>query len=360
MDFIGLEKQTLALKQDFTSGFEQLLTHCSFVNGPEIGELEEKLANLVGVKHCIATSSGTSSLLLSLLALGIGNQDEVIVPNFSFFSTAGVVSLVGATPVFVDITLDTFNLDAQKITQRITPKTKAIIPVNLYGQCADMDEINRIANQHSLHVVEDAAQSLGATYKGKFSGSLTKIGCTSFHPTKPLGAAGDCGACFTDDNEIAQILKELRNHGSKDRYYHVRLGTNARMASIQAMVLLCKLKIFGTELERRRTLAQNYQQRLSKFYKIPQIKEYNQSSFAQYTLMVKGRENLVQYLEKKGVPTSIHYPRTISDQPYYQNLQSDTPNAQKVAKENLCLPIHPYLSDEEQEIVIEALLDYQG
>jgi len=358
MQFIDLKKQAARIENRVLERFKAVLNHGNFIMGPEIAELESQLAKFVNVEHALALSSGTDALLIALMALDVGHGDEVITTPFSFFATAEVISLLGAKPVFVDIDKDTYNIDPNLIEAAITPKTKAIMPVSLYGQCADFDEINAIAKKYNLPVIEDAAQSFGATYNGRKSCGLTTIGCTSFFPSKPLGCYGDGGACFTNDAELNKRMQEIRIHGQSKRYYHTSLGINGRMDTIQAAILLEKLAIFNEEVDLRQQVAARYKQLLPGYVKKQKIKDVNTSVFAQYTIEVENREQVQQKLQDLKVPTAVHYPLGLHEQPIFKKLYSDTqnfPNTEAAARRVMSIPMHPYLTFAEQEMVSVAL-----
>jgi UDP-2-acetamido-2-deoxy-ribo-hexuluronate aminotransferase len=327
--------------------------------GPEVYELEEKLAAYVGVKHCISMANGTDSLMIALMAFGIGQGDEVITTPFTFIATAEVTAFLGATPVFVDIDPKTYNLDPSKLEQAITPKTKAIIPVSLYGQCADMDAINAIANKYGIPVIEDAAQSFGATYKGKKSCGLSTIGSTSFFPTKPLGCYGDGGACFTDDDELAEKLSQIRLHGQDRRYHHPTIGVNGRLDTIQAAVLLAKLEIFDEEVQLRQDVAARYTKALRDIVVTPYIAEGNTSVYAQYTVQVDSREQVQEKLKEAGIPTAVHYPIPLNLQPVFADLnqpEGSFPIAERIAKRVMSLPMSAWVSEMGQDEIVGVFL----
>lgn len=361
MKFIDLNKQYQQIKSVVDAGIQAVLDHGQFIQGPEISQLEQHLARYVGVKHCIAMSSGTTALQVALMALGVGPGDEVITSSFGFFATAEVVMLLGAKPVFVDIDPQTYNLNPALIESAITDKTKVILPVSLYGQCADMDAINQIA-QHNIPVIEDAAQSFGARYKGKRSCGLSEIGCTSFFPSKPLGAYGDAGACFTDDDQIADKIRRVINHGQDGRYNHIELGINGRMATLQAPVLLAKMSIFDNELEQRQQVAKWYADAFAEedLVHLPIIESHNYSAIAQYTIAVQDRDHLQQQLKERGIPTAVHYPKGLHQQPFFlQACPRDwhLPNTEQAASQVLSLPFHPYIQQSEVEHVAEVMLE---
>lgn len=358
MQFIDLKTQANRVEEKIFARFKTILNHGAYIMGPEIVELEHALANFVGVEHALAVSSGTDALLIALMALDIGAGDEVITTPFSFFATAEVIALLGAKPVFVDIHPDTYNIDVSGIEAKINEKTKAIMPVSLYGQCADFDEINAIAKKYNLPVIEDAAQSFGATYKGRQSGGLTTIGCTSFFPSKPLGCFGDGGACFTNDAELAARMNEIRTHGQSKRYYHTRLGINGRLDTIQAAILLEKLVIFPEEVQLRHQVAARYQQLLPVDVKKPMVRSFNTSVFAQYTVEMSERDVVQQVLQEKGIPTAIHYPLGLHEQPIFKELyptKQSFPKTEHAARRVISLPMHPYLTLSEQQEICKAL-----
>jgi UDP-2-acetamido-2-deoxy-ribo-hexuluronate aminotransferase len=300
----------------------------------------------VGVQHCIGVSSGTDALLIAMMALGIGPGDEVITTPFTFIATGEMIALIGAVPVYVDIDPRTYNLDPALIEAAITPRTRAIVPVSLYGQCADMDAINAIAERHRLPVIEDAAQSFGATYKGRQSCGLSHIGCTSFFPSKPLGAYGDAGACFTDDESLAKAMREIRVHGQDRRYHHPRIGINGRLDSLQAAVLLAKLAIFPDEVAARARIGARYSELLAGSGCVtPYIEPHNTSVYAQYTIAVADREGLIARLSAAGIPTAVHYPIPLHRQPAFAGLAHTAVSvADRAAARVVSLPMHPYLT----------------
>ncbi len=358
MHFIDLKKQYSLIENNILNSIKKVLDHGQYIMGPEIAELEQKLASFVGVKHAIVNASGTDALFMALMALNIQPGDEVITSPFSFFATAEVISLCHAVPVFVDIDPLTYNLDPMQLEAAITKKTKAIIPVGLYGQCADHDAINTIADQYGIPVIEDAAQSFGATYKGKYSCALSTIGCTSFFPSKPLGGYGDSGACFTNDDEIAQRLIEIRIHGQNARYCHSRIGINGRMDTIQAAILIEKMKIFPEEIKLRQQVAQRYDQMLSSLVKTPHILPHNTSVYAQYTIEVENREVFQKAMQAEGIPTAVHYPVAMHQQKalsYLNYKTGDFPHAEKSSHHVISLPMHPYLDESEQLKVVSSV-----
>jgi UDP-2-acetamido-2-deoxy-ribo-hexuluronate aminotransferase len=323
-----------------------------------VGELEQALTQHTGAKHAICCASGTDALLLGLLAREVGKGDEVIVPDFTFFATAEVVALLGARPVFVDVEADTYNIDVKLIERKIGKRTKGIIPVSLYGQCADLDEINALARSHGLWVMEDAAQSYGALYRGKRSGSLTELAATSFYPAKPLGAYGDGGAVFTSDDGLARAIRELLNHGQSGTYNHVRLGVNGRLDSLQAAVLKVKLRHFEEEMQQKRKVADSYLRQLKGLVSLPVVREHNQSVWAQFTVASEKRGAIVSHLRSKGIPTAVHYPSPLHRQPAFSAMKlrdEEFPISVKSSREVFSLPMHPFLSEADVQSVCGAI-----
>lgn len=359
MNFIDLQHQYQLAKDAIDGQIHKVLDHGKFIMGPEVKELESRLCEFTQTKHCIGVSSGTTALEVALRALDVGHGDEVITPTFSFMATAEIPALIGAIPVMIDIDPKTYNVDPALIEAAITPKTKAIIVVDLYGQCADYDAIFEIANKHNLPVIEDAAQSLGATYKDRPSCSLATIACTSFFPAKPLGCYGDGGACFTNDDDLADKMRSLRNHGQAERYNHTRLGTNARIDTLQCAILLPKLDMFPREIELRQQVAEYYNEALKDIVDVlPHIEAHNKSVFAQYTIQVPNRDALRKELVEMGIPTAVHYPVPMHKQPCmapYPCHQQDFPVANKVSQSVMSLPFWPYMSREEVQQVADAL-----
>lgn len=346
MQFVDLKAQYLRLKPVIDARIQTVLNHGQFILGPEVAELESRLAARTGSEHCISCASGTDALLLAMMALGIGPGDEVVTSPFTFFATGEMIALLGAVPVFVDIDPETYNIDPAKIEAAITPRTKAIMPVSLYGQCADMDPINEIAAKHGLAVIEDAAQSFGGTYKGRESGTLSTIGCTSFFPSKPLGCYGDGGALFTNDDDLARKMLELRNHGQDGRYHHVSIGINGRLDTLQATVLLAKLDVFDEELEARQRVADAYSEQLGDAVRTPVVRDGFTSAWAQYTVEVDDRDAVQQVLQQAGVPTAVHYPAPLHLQPVFAHMnltEGNFPHSERAGKRVLSLPLHPYL-----------------
>lgn len=358
--FIDLKTQYVELKQSIDGRIQKVLDHGQYIMGPEVAEMEQKLAAYVGVRHCISVSSGTEALLIALMALGIGPGDEVITSPFTFAATAEVIVLVGATPVFVDIEPDTCNIDPRLVEQAITDKTKAIMPVSLYGQTADMRALEAIARSHDLPIIEDAAQSLGATHHGHQSGGISTFGCVSFFPSKPLGCYGDGGALFTDNDALAKVAREIRIHGQERRYVHSRVGVGGRMDTLQCAVVLAKLERFEWEIERRVALGQTYLDLLAGINSIglPVVRPENTCVWAQFTVRVANREAVVEALKKHGIPTAIHYPIPLHKQKAYAHiarLASPLVEAERAAASVMSLPFHPYLSEATQGFVAGSL-----
>lgn len=357
INFIDLQGQYQKYKQEIDMQIHEVLDSSGYIMGPKVTGLEANLAKFVGVKHAIACSSGTDALLLALMALDIKQGDEVITTPFTFIATAEMIAFVGATPVFVDIDEKTYNIDASKIEEKITSKTKAIMPVSLFGQIADMDAINGIAKKHNIKVIEDAAQSFGAVYKGKKSCNLSDIGTTSFFPAKPLGCYGDGGAVFTNDDELANKIRVLLNHGQTERYVHSHVGINGRLDAIQAGVLNVKLKYYEDEIEKRQEIVKEYNKRL-KNVTVPFVEEDNLSVWAQYCIRVKDRDAMLKKCTDKGVPTGVYYPIPLHLQEVFKNLgykEGDFPITEKVSLDIMALPMSAFLTKEEQDYVIEVV-----
>jgi UDP-2-acetamido-2-deoxy-ribo-hexuluronate aminotransferase len=347
LDFIDLKSQYAALREDINARIQKVLDHGQYILGPEVGEMERRLAEFSGARECIAVASGTDALLVALLALGVKPGDEVITTPFTFAATAEMIALIGARPVFVDVEEDTANIDAARIAAAITPRTRALMPVALYGQPADMDEINALAARHGLPVIEDAAQSFGATYKGRRSGNLSTIGATSFFPSKPLGCYGDGGALFTSDGALATAMREIRVHGQSGRYRHTRIGIGGRMDSIQCAVVLAKLARFEWELARRGEIAARYGELLAPHVRLLAVRPDRTSAWAQYTVRVANREAFERAMKAQGVPTAVHYPLSLHQQPAYAagREAESFPVAERLAREVISLPMHPQLDE---------------
>ena len=359
MRFIDLQAQYQAYQESIDAAIQEVLQSALFINGPQSVALEERLAAFVGVKHAVGFSSGTDSLRAILMAWEIGPGDEVITSPFSFIATAEVIAILGAKPVFVDIDPDTLNLDPAKLEAAITPQTKAVMPINLYGQCADFEPINAITSKHKLPNLEDGCQSFGALYHGQRSCGLSTAGVTSFFPAKPLGCYGDGGMAFCNDENLADRLRMIREHGQAARYRHAMLGMNGRLDTIQAAVLLAKIPYFEAEIEARQRVAEYYRKRLAGHVRLPVIAAGNVSVHAQFTIRVQQRDAVQKQLTELGIPTAIHYPAPLHRQPIFANLgyqDDDFPEAAQAAQEVLSLPMHPFLTTEEQDKVVDSLL----
>jgi len=359
INFIDLKAQYKAYQEEIDKEVLEVFSSAQFIGGEKLNSLENNLALYTGAKHAIGCSSGTDALLLSLMALNVGPGDEVITTPFTFIATAEVIAFLGAKSVFVDIDKDSYNIDASKIKDAISIKTKAIMPVSLYGQCADMDAINEIAEEFEIPVIEDACQSFGATYNGKKSCNLSTIGCTSFFPSKPLGAYGDGGAIFTNDDEIAEKIRMLLNHGQNERYKHKYIGINGRLDAVQAAVLGVKLKHFDEEVKLRDEIGSRYSDMLENSDVVtPKINEYNTSVYAQYSIRVDDREALVEKLTEKNIPTAVHYPLPLHLQEAFKNLgykKGDFPVSEIVSTQIMSLPMSPYLTEDEQDFIVQAI-----
>ncbi|MFN7855535.1 MAG: DegT/DnrJ/EryC1/StrS family aminotransferase [Acidovorax sp.] len=357
MEFTDLRAQYLRLKTDIDARIQKVLNHGQYILGPEVHELEERLASYTGAKYCITVANGTDALQIAQMALGVGPGDEVITPGFTYIATAETVALLGAKPVYVDVSPHTYNLDPSLIEAAITPRTKAIIPVSLYGQCADFDVINEIASRHGIPVIEDAAQSFGATYKSKKSCNLSRIACASFFPSKPLGCYGDGGAIFTNDDELARAMRQIARHGQDRRYHHIRVGVNSRLDTLQAAVLLAKLDSFDEEIKLRQQVADRYHQllRSAGIPTIPFIEPNQQSAWAQYTVRAQERDRVQAVLTEAGVPTAIHYPLPLNKQPAVADPDVQLPVGNRLAQEVLSLPMGPFLTVSDQDRVVSAL-----
>lgn len=357
MEFCDLKSQYQRLKADIDAGIQRVLDHGQYILGPEVAELEEKLAAFTGAKYCISVANGTDALQISQMALGIGPGDEVITPGFTYIATAETVALLGAKPVYVDVDPRTYNLDSKLLESAITPRTKAIIPVSLYGQCADFDVINAIAANHGIPVIEDAAQSFGATYKGRKSCNLSTIACTSFFPSKPLGCYGDGGAIFTNDDELAKIIRQIARHGQDRRYHHIRVGVNSRLDTLQAAILLPKLAVLDEEVALRQQVAQRYTKLLNDagIHTTPYIEPHNTSAWAQYTIRVESRDEVLDKLKQAGIPTAVHYPIPLNKQPAVADSAAILVVGDQVARQVISLPIGADLAESDQHRIARTL-----
>jgi len=357
IEFIDLKQQYQRHKTEIDERIHRVLDHGHFIMGPEINELEAQLAQYVGVKHALTVASGTDSLEIALRALGLGAGDEIVTVPFTWISTAEVVGLVGAKPVFVDIEPTTYNINVELIEKAITPRTKAIMPVSLFGQMPDYGRINAIAAKHNLPVIEDGAQSFGATQNGRRSCGVTTVASTSFFPAKPFGCYGDGGALFTNDDGLAEKMKAIRTHGGIRRHHHPLLGMNGRFDTLQAAVLLAKFPYFQWEVEQRGRLGARYSESLSSVCIVPEVVPGNTHVYAQYTVRVPQRDQIGEKLKAEGIPTAVYYPKCLHEQPVFAvcgNRAGDFPCAEKAAREVISLPMHPFLSDAEQDQIVAA------
>lgn len=361
IEFIDLKSQYAALKTSVDARIQAVLDHGQFIMGPEVGEMEARLGDYVGGAECISVSSGTEALLIALMALGIGPGDEVITTPFTFAATAEVIALVGATPVFVDIEPDTCNIDVRLVEAAISERTRAIMPVSLYGQPADMAELNDIAARYdNIAIIEDAAQSFGSTYRDAKSCNVSRIGCTSFFPSKPLGCYGDGGAIFTSDPQLATAMRQIRVHGQERRYYHTRIGVGGRMDTIQAAVILAKLERFEWEVAQRLIIGQRYMDMLAgvNSIQLPVVRPDRTCVWAQFTLQVADRDTVVAALKAHGIPTAVHYPVPLHLQPAYRDLcrvSGNLAHTETVANRVFSLPMHPYMDEVTQHTIVAAL-----
>lgn len=360
MQFNDLGKQYKAYQQEIDAAIQSVIDSTSFINGNEIQFLESELANFTQVKHTISCSSGTDALLLSLMALNVQPGDEILCPAFSFIASVSMVSFYKARPVFVDVSPIDFNIDIQKIEEKITPKTKGIIAVSLFGQCADLTPINEIAKEYNLWVIEDGSQSFGATYQGNPSCSMTTLATTSFFPAKPLGCYGDGGAIFTNDNQLAEKLKMYRSHGQEQRYLHKRIGINGRMDTMQAAILRVKLNHFTEEIRQRQQAAELYSELLNGHLLLPEVAEGRESVWSQYTVMLENRNLVKQKLAQKNIPSTVHYPIILPQQEAFQDdiLRNEKFEVASLLSETvLSLPIHGFITKEEIKFVSNSLIE---
>ena len=360
IDFAKLTYQYNLYKNEIDEAIAKVLNHGKYIMGPEINELEEKLCEFTGSKNAVTCSSGTDALLLAMMALDVKERDEIITTPFTFIATAETIALLKAKPVFVDIDESTYNIDYKKIEEKITPKTKGIISVSLYGQPSDLDEINEIAKKHNLFHIVDGAQSFGATYKQKAEVHNCDIYTTSFFPAKPLGCYGDGGAVLTNNDELAQKMKMLRVHGQNKRYHHKYIGLGARLDTIQAAILLVKLKYYEKDLKLRQEVANKYSEKLLEKIVKPTVKSDRTSAWAQYSIKVNNRDEVQAKLKEAGIPSAVHYPMPLHMQECFKYLgykEGDFPIAERVSKEIMSLPMNPYLSDEEIEYISSTLKD---
>lgn len=361
--FIDLRAQFRAYEPEIRAQIDEVLSSSCFIMGPKAQELERRLADLAASRHAVACSSGTDALLLALMALGVRAGDEVVTSPFTFVATAEVVALLGAKPVFADVDPATYNIDPDRIEEVLTRRTRGIIAVSLFGQCAPMEEIGKIAAEYGLFVVEDGCQSFGATRHGRPSCGFPHVGTTSFFPSKPLGCFGDGGMVFTSDDGLAERVRALRNHGQWERYRHRFVGINGRLDEIQAAVLLAKLQHFGEELAARAKKGAYYSERLGDVVTVPAVAPGNTHVFAQYSIRTSARDALAAHLEENGIPTAIHYPVPLHRQEAFSGLgyaEGDFPVAEAVAREILSLPMSPFLRREDQDEVIRQVRRFFG
>lgn len=360
MEFCDLKSQYQRLKADIDAGIQRVLDHGQYILGPEVAELEEKLATYTGARHCISVANGTDALQIAQMALNIGSGDEVITPGFTYIATAETVALLGAKPVYVDVDPRTYNLDPALLEAAITSRTKAIVPVSLYGQCADFDAINAIADKHGIPVIEDAAQSFGASYRGRKSCNLSTIACASFFPSKPLGCYGDGGAIFTNDDILAKVMRQIARHGQDRRYHHIRVGVNSRLDTIQAAILLPKLAVLDEEMAQRQKVAAVYKKLLGEagISTFPYVEPHNISAWAQYTIRVQDRDAVQEKLRQAGIPTAVHYPIPLNKQPAVADAGVNLPVGDQIAAEVMSLPMSPELTVADQALIAETLRTY--
>ena len=355
--FFDLAAQQARIKQQMNENIQAVLSHGQYILGPEVHELEDRLAEYTGSKYCITCANGTDALQIALMAIGVGPGDEVITPAFSYIATAEATALLGAKPVYVDVDPTTFNINPALIEEKITTRTKAIIPVSLYGQPADFKTINQIAKKHNLTVIEDAAQSFGAEQLGRKSCNLSDIGCTSFFPTKPLGCYGDGGAIFTSDENLAKDIRQIARHGQEKRYYHTRIGINSRLDTIQAAILLPKLSILDDEIHEKNNLAAKYTKAFTGMCNArpPEITHFNKSAWAQYTLLISDRTKVQSLLCNAQIPTAVHYPMPLNKQPAVKDPEAVLPQGDRLSEQVLSLPIHAYMNEETQRMIVNAV-----
>lgn len=356
LPFIDLSTQQKRIRSELNARITRVLEHGQYILGPEVTELEERLAAYTGASYCITCANGTDALQIALMALGVGPGDEVITPGFSYIATAEAAALLGAKVVYVDIEPSTYTADPDLIEAAITPRTKAIIPVSLYGQPAEMDAINAVADRHGIAVIEDGAQSFGASYRGVKSCNLSTVGCTSFFPSKPLGCYGDGGAIFTSDAGLAEVIRQISRHGQAERYFHVRVGVNSRLDTIQAAILLVKLAILDEERDARQHVASIYSEAFGEIgVQSPVIRATCESAWAQYTIEADNRENLQEALKQASIPTTVHYPLPLHRQPAVADVTAKLPISDEAARRVISLPMHPYLAPADAKKVVEAV-----
>jgi len=364
IDFAKLQYQYQLYKTEIDEAIQSVLDKSNYIMGEEITQLESSLQDFTGAKHAITCASGTDALLLAMIALNIQPDDEIITTPFTFIATAETIAFLKAKPVFVDIDEKTYNIDPSKIEEKITERTKAIMPVSLYGQPADMDAIQAIAKKHGLKVIIDGAQSFGSTYKGKTDSNLGDISTTSFFPAKPLGCFGDGGAVFTNNDVLAEKMKSLRVHGQSKRYHHLYIGMGGRMDTIQASVLNVKLKHYGKDLALRQEVARKYTKALEvKDIILPSVAKEATSAWAQYSVRVQNRDAIQVELKEQGIPTAVHYPMPLHLQECFSYLEyknADLPISEVISSEIMSLPMNSYLTDEEIAYVSQKVMEIAG
>ena len=361
LNFTDLGRQYGNIKSEILKNIEEVLESTKYINGPQVSMLEQEIANYTGVKYAIGVGSGTDALLISLMAFDIKPGEEIITTPFTFIATAEVISLLGAKPVFVDIDEKSFNIDVNQIEEKITNRTRGIIPVHLYGQMAEMDKIMEITKKYNLFVIEDAAQAMGSEYKNKKAGSIGDTGCFSFFPAKNLGAYGDAGMIVTNNKNLADKIRILREHGSAKKYQHQYIGINGRLDTLQAAILLVKVKYLDSYIDNRIKLAKNYSEQLKDYVRVPEILPDRKHTFNQFTIRTEKRDQLQKYLESNGIPTAIHYPMPLHLQPCFKYLgyeEGEFPVAEKISKEVLSLPMFPEMTEEEQNMVIDTIISF--
>ena len=371
--FIDLAAQQKRIQPEIHAAIQRVLAHGKYILGPEVYELEKKLVEYSGARYCITCANGTDALQIALMGLGVGPGDEVITPAFTYIASAEATAVLGATPFYVDVDPSTFNLDPNLLEAAITKKTKAIVAVSLFGQCPDMDVINDVAGRYGIPVIEDAAQSFGATYKARRSCNLSTVATTSFFPAKPLGCYGDGGAIFTSDEELARTFRQIARHGQSKLYHHDVVGMNSRLDTLQAAILLEKLKIFDEELRERQRLAATYSELINRIQSeaygspavlTPAVEVHNQSAWAQYTLIMQGRDSVRDHLHGKGIPSVVYYALPLNHQKAVANHEANAPQSTRLAGEVLSLPMHPYLSSDVQRSIVQelhiAIQEFQG
>jgi dTDP-4-amino-4,6-dideoxygalactose transaminase len=359
---LDLKRQYASIKQEIDNAVHRVLENTQFILGEDVRNFEAEVAEYCGSKHAVGVASGTDALLLALRACGVGPEDEVLIPDFTYIATSNVVSRLGAVPVFVDIDGDTYNVDPNLIEKKISKKTKAIIPVHLFGQCADMDSILEISRGHNLKVIEDAAQAIGAEYKGKKAGTMGDLGAFSFFPSKNLGAAGDGGMVITDDENLAEAIRKLRVHGATRKYFHSVVGYNSRLDTLQAAILSVKLKHLDEWSDKRKEKASFYDSALKDLgIQTPKVESFNRHIYHQYTIAVEKRDQLKDHLLKNQIGCSVYYPLPLHLQECYQSLghkEGDFPISEKRSKQAISLPVFPEITQEEQEFVVKTIEEF--